>query len=111
MSLYTENTSEQSCQVGCGVSNIGSLLQPALDRFREGLLEISGTVIRQIKSQRGAGVKRKSKNKKKKQKGSGLIKKKKSGKRGQTGGGKPRITEKKTRIPTKNRLPVRKPNF
>jgi hypothetical protein len=114
MSLYTENSeqqpAEQSCQLGSGVSNIGLMMQPALDKFREGLLEISGSVIKQIKAQRGAGVKRKKKNKTKKQKGSGVIKSKKPGKtkkKQQHGGGKPRTkpATTKPRKPTKKRTP------
>jgi hypothetical protein len=106
MSLYTENTeqpAEQSCQLGSGVSNIGLMMQPALDKFREGLLEISGSVIKQIKAQRGAGVKRKKKNKTNKQKGSGVIKSKKSGKKKQQhGGGKPRTRIWKSQIATEH---------
>jgi hypothetical protein len=113
MSLYAENPakdmkpSEQSCQLGSGVSNIGLVLQPALDKFREGLLEISGSVIRQIKAQKGAGVKRRKKNKSKKQKGGGVIKVKKSGKKKQKGSGKPRdkSATTKPRKPTKKRTP------
>lgn len=114
MSLYAELEKSSEVQVGGGVSNIGSVLQPALDTFREGLLEISGSVLRQIRAQKGAGVKRKTnKNKSKKQKGSGVIKKKKkSGNKQQRGGGKPRITKKKPRNTSKKpRAQVRTPNF
>lgn len=111
MSLYTEDKKQQQstdseqvgCQLGCGVSNIGSVLQPALDKFRDGLLQISGSVLRQMKTQRGAGVKRKRKNKSKKQRGSGITKK--SGKRKQKGAGQIR-----KKAPSK-RKPIRKTNF
>jgi len=60
-SLFNEcmDDKEKQCQLGCGLSNIATTLQPAIDQFKNNLLDVGNNVLRKMKKkvQRGKGKK------------------------------------------------------